>query len=208
MPPIKTRAALKQELSSTVSPGEETSFLASAVSSLEESRRHLQALREERAAIQRQVSIRARKRQDWKGKIPRPSGDPSRSEAIAELKRCSDAWCHRVASIRVRDGCWQLGFCDEFKAALSGLEGFAKIWIVAVAPKGLEFPAGKCCTGEGSRDVYLWLADVEAVDVKGGVVKIAGMNFEVSGNALEEVLILDVKPYVPYCDAWPSEVKE
>lgn len=208
MKSTKTRAILKRELSSSIPDGEEASFLASAAAALEESRRQLQKLRAERAALRRQISIRERKRQDWKGKVPRPAGDPGRTEALAELARCGVASCRCVASIQLRNERSQLRFFDDFKAALSGLAGFAKLWIVAVAPAWVGVEMGRCCGGEERRNVYLWLVDVEAVDVKEGVVQIVGMNFEFGEDALKEILVLDVKPYLPYCEAWPLDPKE
>lgn len=208
MKSTKTRATLKRELSSTIPAGEESSFLASAAAALEESRRQLQTLRAERAAIRRQISVRERKRQDWKGKVPRPAGDPGRTEALAELARCGAASCRRVASIQEGNGRLQLRFLDSFKAALSGLEGFAKMWIVAIAPVWVEVQEGRCCAGEGGKSVYLWLVDVEGFDVKEGVVQIAGMSFEFGGDVMGEILVLDVKPYLPYCEAWPFNSKE
>lgn len=206
---MKTRADLKRELIATVAPGEEISYLNSATSALEEARVALQSLRDERVRLKRLISIRERKHQDWKGKIPRGDSAPTRDDAQAEVARAGTAPCHRVADVTVggNDGTFELVFRDEFKRGLSGVMGFEKIWVIAVAKGESLFRGGRCMVGnreERDQGLFLWLANVVAVDEKTGIVKIEGVELTEDECKVEDIAILDIKPYLPYCEAWPS----
>lgn len=183
---MKTRADLKRELSVSVAPGAEQGFLASATSELESARALLSSLRSSRAEVRRLISIRERKRQDFKGKVPRRAA-ATRADAAAEVARAGAAPCHRVADVARAEGGLELRFRAEFKAALGGVGGFERAWVVAVA-RG---------------QVRLWLVEVRGVDERAGVVRLGGGG---AGLAQErgEVAVVDIKPYLPYCEAWAA----
>lgn len=206
---MKTRADLKRELAATVPLGEEESFLASATASLEESRAALQAFRDERVQLKRLISVRERKRQDWKGKVPRGTDPPTVADAHAEVARAGTAPCHRVADVTlVADGV-HLTFRNEFKRALNGADGFEKIWVVVRAPPHARFEGGRCVTGdaEDGQGLYLWLADVVSADDASGIVHVRGLEFVGDKGRIGDMTVVDIKPYLPYCEAWPGDPK-
>lgn len=207
---MKTRADLKRELDATVPIGEETTYLAAATSALETARAELQALREQRVNLMRQISVRERKRQDWKGKIVRGPNAPAISDAIAEVARAGCAQCHCIAGISLakNHGELWLRFRAAFRRALTGVDGFAKLWVIARVAGEAPLAHGLCASidngGPDNLSVYLWLVDVVAVDVKSGTVQVAGLSFLGSDADLSQIVVLDVKPYLPYCEAWPD----
>lgn len=206
---MKTRADLKRELAATVPLGEEEAFLASATMSLEKSRATLQAFRDERVQLKRLISVRERKRQDWKGKVPRGTNAPTITDAHAEVARAGAAPCHSVADVTLATDGVHLRFQDEFKRALNGVDGFEKIWVVALAPPNAKFEGGQCVTGavgEG-QGLYLWLADVVSADDATGVMHVRGLEFVGDEGRIGDVTVVDIKPYLPYCEAWPADPK-
>lgn len=204
-PSMKTRADLKRELAATVPPGQEGAFLVSATSALDEARASLQTLRDERVRLKRLISIRERKHQDWKGKVPRGNAAPTLEDAEAEVARAGAAPCHRVADVALAgDGVVEVRFRDEFKRALNGVDGFEKIWVIALATGQAQFSGGSCVAGDEGEGLYLWLADVVSADEKTGVVRVRGLGFVGDESRVGEVTVVDVKPYLPYCEAWSS----
>ncbi|MCB9680978.1 MAG: tRNA (N6-threonylcarbamoyladenosine(37)-N6)-methyltransferase TrmO [Alphaproteobacteria bacterium] len=94
--------------------------------------------------------------------------------------------------------------------ALSGLEGFGYIWVVAwfhlnkhwnptvVPPRGPKVRRGVLATRAPHRPNQLGLSAVELVGVEGHVLRVRGIDL------LDGTPVLDLKPYVPYADAFPD----
>lgn len=205
---MKTRADLKRELEQTVPHGEEQAVVDAANAALEAARANVKSLRAERARLMRQISIRERKMSDWKGKIPR-ADEPTMHAAEEELARAGTAVCQRVANLVADEHgrVARLQFHPEFRRALTGVDGFDKLWVVAWAPDGVALEGS--CRIAGAADapgenVYLWLAHICSADVTAGIVHISGLDFLTAHPALAEIAVLDVKPYLPYCDALPA----
>lgn len=189
----KTRKEMKDHLLATAPEGCETALLERTHLRLNETRRKLVAVRAERAKIMREVSIRQRKMTDWKGKIPRRN-EPTQHDVQRELKRLGQMPCAIVA--RFEDGVGKLVFDKYLASALTELDGFEKIWIIMTVPEGLSFKLGRC-----QNNIYLCLADVKKVDVKKGIVYISGLLPSGDLSLLKEITILDIKPYLAYCEA-------
>jgi tRNA-Thr(GGU) m(6)t(6)A37 methyltransferase TsaA len=98
------------------------------------------------------------------------------------------------------------GFPD---AALQDLEGFARIWLLFVFDRSEGWtPQVRPPRGGGKRGVLatrsphrpnaIGLSAVELVAVEAGALRVRGMDL------LDGTPILDIKPYVPYADAFPG----
>lgn len=221
-PPLKTRATLKRELMETIPHGSESAYLAKTEEDLLAAQHRLRDLRDEHVRIMRLISVRERKLRDWKGKVPRATdADPTLADAQVELARAGEMVCHRVAS--VLGGGRVLKFGAAYAKALDGLGGFAKLWVIMLVPASAAsaLACGECVPGvsratrEGSTSSRLFLnvVDVVTCDVAAGVVEMSGLiaanvesNFgaEALTKMLNDVVVLDVKPYLSYCEAWPE----
>ncbi len=94
--------------------------------------------------------------------------------------------------------------------ALRGLEGFSRIWILFVfhrsegwkplvqPPRGPRIKRGVLATRSPHRPNPLGLSAVELVAVEGRRLRVRGLDL------LDGTPILDLKPYVPYADAFPE----
>ncbi|CAN8076171.1 unnamed protein product [Agarophyton chilense] len=192
----KTRAQLKRELDETLADGEEHAFLHHVEMQLDQLQSQLRDLSATRAAIMRQISVRERKLNDWKGKIPR-TADFSCSDAQREVQRAGQMPCICVA--RFRDP--QHIFVEKmFCNALQGVERFSKLWLLMLAPTNLRFRA--LCLG---RDVHLCLVQVRACDSKRALLTIDPIPFDGDPNQLAHTIIFDMKPYLSYCEAWTEK---
>lgn len=190
-PSLKTRADLKLELMRTVPPGEESNVLQQVENQLESSRERLAALRTQRVSIMRQISIRERKLSDWKGKIPRTE-PPSVAAAMKEMRRLGEVPCHAVGKLRA-DGYIVVG--RDFARALTGVDGFEKVWLVVQDAEGVV-RTGRCVGVDEA--VCLCLVDVVSCDVKKGLLQVSGIHTS-DGT---EVTVLDIKPYLSYCESF------
>jgi tRNA-Thr(GGU) m(6)t(6)A37 methyltransferase TsaA len=94
-------------------------------------------------------------------------------------------------------------------AALRDLEGFERVWVVFVFDRsGGWAPLVKPPRGRGRRGVLatrspdrpnaLGLSAVELVAVEGRCLRVRGHDL------LDGTPVLDVKPYIPYADAFPD----
>jgi tRNA-Thr(GGU) m(6)t(6)A37 methyltransferase TsaA len=95
-------------------------------------------------------------------------------------------------------------------AALGGLEGFGRLWVVSwfhlnqgwnptvVPPRGPKVRRGVLATRAPHRPNQLGLSAVRVVRVEGHVVHVRGIDL------LDGTPVLDLKPYVPYADAFPD----
>lgn len=93
---------------------------------------------------------------------------------------------------------------------LQDLEGFSRIWIifhfhrsqgwapVVVPPRGPRIKRGVLATRSPHRPNPIGLSSVELVAVEGRSLHIRGQDF------LDGTPVLDIKPYVPYADAFPD----
>lgn len=94
--------------------------------------------------------------------------------------------------------------------ALKGLEGFGYVWVIAwmhlntswkptvVPPRGPKVRRGLFSTRSPHRPNALSLSALKLVGVEGRVVHVHGLDL------LDGTPVLDLKPYVPYADAFPG----
>ncbi len=94
--------------------------------------------------------------------------------------------------------------------ALRGLEGFQRIWVIfvfhrnegwkplVVPPRGPRVKRGVLATRSPHRPNAIGLSVVELVSVEGRRLRLRGVDL------LDGTPVLDLKPYVPYADAFPD----
>jgi len=94
--------------------------------------------------------------------------------------------------------------------ALRGLEGFARIWLIFAfhrsegwaplvkPPRGPRVKRGVLATRSPHRPNAIGLSAVELVAVEGRLLRLRGVDL------LDGTPVLDLKPYVPYADAFPD----
>ena len=95
-------------------------------------------------------------------------------------------------------------------AAIDGLAGFDYVWLITwlhlndrwnatvVPPRGPKVRRGVLSTRAPHRPNPIGLTAARLVRVEGHVLFLEGIDL------LDGTPVLDVKPYVPYCDAFPS----
>lgn len=99
----------------------------------------------------------------------------------------------------------------EYRAALADLDSFRRIWVLflfdrsrgwapRVKPPRGGPKRGVFATRAPNRPTQIGLTTVEllGVDVSSGSVQVRGIDL------LDGTPILDLKPYLPFCDAWPT----
>jgi len=96
------------------------------------------------------------------------------------------------------------------EATLSGLAGFTRVWLVFVfhrsegwapmvrPPRGPRVKRGVFATRSPHRPNAIGLSCVELVGVEGRTLRLRGVDL------LDGTPVLDIKPYVPYADAFPE----
>lgn len=94
--------------------------------------------------------------------------------------------------------------------ALRALEGFERIWLIYVfhmnegwsalvtPPRGPRIKRGVLATRSPHRPAPIGLSAVELVSIEERMLRVRGVDL------LDGTPILDIKPYVPYADAFPS----
>ena len=94
--------------------------------------------------------------------------------------------------------------------ALLGLDGFDYVWVLVwlhlnkhwnptvVPPRGPRVRRGVLATRAPHRPNHLGLSALKVVGVEGHVVHVEGLDL------LDGTPVLDIKPYVPYADAFPN----
>ena len=100
---------------------------------------------------------------------------------------------------------------EEFlpESALRGLEGFERIWVIFAFHRSEGWaPLVKPPRGQGRKGVLatrsphrpnpIGLSALELVGIEGRVLTVRGMDL------LDGTPVLDIKPYVPYADAFPE----
>jgi len=99
-----------------------------------------------------------------------------------------------------------------YRDALCDLDGFSHVWVIThlhlnlgwkpkvTPPRGPKRRRGVFATRAPHRPNQLGLSALEitTVDVEGGRVGVRGLDI------LDGTPVLDVKPYLPYCDAFPT----
>lgn len=99
----------------------------------------------------------------------------------------------------------------NFEMALEGLEGFSRIWVLFVfdrngdqwrpkvqPPRHLDHKVGVFATRSPYRPNPIGLSCVELLEIRGRTLLVRGHDL------LDGTPILDVKPYLPYADAFPE----
>ncbi len=94
--------------------------------------------------------------------------------------------------------------------ALKDLEGFDYLWVLAwlhlnhhwnptvMPPRGPRVRRGTLATRAPHRPNPIGLSATRLLRVEGLVLTVAGIDL------LDQTPVLDIKPYVPYCDAFPQ----
>ncbi|MBK9974875.1 MAG: tRNA (N6-threonylcarbamoyladenosine(37)-N6)-methyltransferase TrmO [Planctomycetes bacterium] len=103
-----------------------------------------------------------------------------------------------------------LELLPEFTPALKDLAGFEYIWALCwlhlnehwkpqvVPPRGPKVARGLFATRAPHRPNPIGLSALQVISVKGRVIHVHGIDF------LDGTPVLDIKPYVPYADAFPD----
>ncbi len=116
----------------------------------------------------------------------------------------------RQSTLSNNSGFIELNTGFNYEQALEDLEGFGKIWIVfvfhhnsnwkpKVQPPRSTRKRGVFSTRSPHRPNPIGMNCVNLVKIEGRKLYIE--NFDM----LDETPVLDIKPYVPYCDAFPNE---
>ena len=98
----------------------------------------------------------------------------------------------------------------EFTPALKDLAGFAYIWVLAwmhlnehwkpqvVPPRGPKVARGLFATRAPHRPNPIALSALKLLGVERNIVRVLGIDL------IDGTPVLDIKPYVPYADAFPG----
>ncbi|MGD1861384.1 MAG: tRNA (N6-threonylcarbamoyladenosine(37)-N6)-methyltransferase TrmO [Leptolyngbyaceae cyanobacterium] len=102
-------------------------------------------------------------------------------------------------------------FAEQVPAiALKDLEGFEYLWVIAwlhlnqrwnptvMPPRGPRVRRGTLATRAPHRPNPIGLSATRIQRIEATVIHIEGIDF------LDRTPVLDIKPYIPYCDAWPQ----
>ena len=94
--------------------------------------------------------------------------------------------------------------------ALKDLDGFEYLWVIAwlhlnrhwnptvIPPRGPRVRRGTLATRAPHRPNPLGLSATRLIKIEGLVIYVEGIDL------LDQTPVLDIKPYVPYCDAFPN----
>ena len=94
--------------------------------------------------------------------------------------------------------------------ALSGLEGIEYIWVISwfhlnhhwnptvIPPRGPRVRRGVLATRAPHRPNQLGLSATRLLSVQGHILEVEGLDL------IDQTPVLDIKPYVPYADAFPD----
>ncbi len=102
-------------------------------------------------------------------------------------------------------------FAERIPAiALQDLEGFERIWVISwlhlnkhwnptvIAPRGPKIRRGTLATRAPHRPNPIGLSALKLVGIEGLILQVEGIDL------LDQTPVLDIKPYVSYCDAFPE----
>lgn len=98
---------------------------------------------------------------------------------------------------------------DRYAAALAGLDGFERIWVLYVFDRAVPFresvvpyrddrPHGLFATRAPCRPNPIGLSSLRLMGISGSTLRVAGLDI------LDGSPVLDIKPYVPEFDAFPG----
>ncbi len=94
--------------------------------------------------------------------------------------------------------------------ALQDLQGFERIWLITwlhlnqhwnptvIAPRGPRIRRGTLATRAPHRPNPIGLSATKLIKIEGLIVEVEGIDL------LDQTPVLDIKPYVTYCDAFPT----
>ena len=120
----------------------------------------------------------------------------------------------RQASV-INEGGVQRGTIEIFSdfvppRALRDLEGFEYLWVIAwfhlnknwnpmvAPPRGKGKKRGVLATRAPHRPNSIGLSAVRLIEIKGNIIEIEALDL------LDGTPVLDIKPYIPYADAFPD----
>jgi tRNA (adenine37-N6)-methyltransferase len=98
----------------------------------------------------------------------------------------------------------------NFEQALEDLEGFSKIWLIywfdrnenwkpkVLPPRGPAIKRGVFATRSPHRPNPIGLSLVDLIEIKGRTLYVSNVDL------LDKTPILDIKPYLPYAEAFPD----
>jgi len=121
----------------------------------------------------------------------------------SELKNQPEDYTPVIAKLEI--------FTDKVPAiALKDLDGFDRIWVIAwlhlnkhwnpmvTPPRGPKVKRGTLATRAPHRPNPIGLSAPKIHKVEGNIIFVEGIDL------LDQTPILDIKPYVTYCDAFPE----
>lgn len=178
----KTRKELKALLSQVTPAGEEQGVLEDAERQLKAVQDEIKALTARSIAVGRDISVRERKLADWKGKIARENiPPPTRAlERAGEMEWVSIGNLCEHGNDNNNN---TLVLHKMYRRSMMGLSGFSHAWLILV---------GRYC--KTIRTVAVAMKKVE--EAAGLII------FDNQAQLdLEDFVIVDIKPYLVYCDA-------
>ncbi|MDC1141820.1 tRNA (N6-threonylcarbamoyladenosine(37)-N6)-methyltransferase TrmO [Planctomycetota bacterium] len=116
----------------------------------------------------------------------------------------------QVLEDRALDATIELVNGQNFDQALQGLEGFGRVWVLSwmhlnegwkptvIPPRGPKKRQGVFATRSPHRPNPLALSCLRLIKIEGRVLHVNGIDL------LDGTPVLDIKPYVPYADAFPQ----
>lgn len=116
----------------------------------------------------------------------------------------------QVLEDRALDATIELLPMRNFEQALTDLAGFDYIWVVAwlhlnehwkptvIPPRGAKVRRGLFATRSPHRPNPIGLSALRLIKVEGRVLHVRGIDL------LDLTPVLDIKPYIPYADAFPD----
>lgn len=111
---------------------------------------------------------------------------------------------------RAQDASIELVAGRNFEQALKDLEGFEYIWVLAwlhlnegwnpqvIPPRGPKVKRGLFATRAPHRPNPIGLSALKLTGIEGRTLKVRGIDL------LDGTPVLDIKPYIPYSDAFPK----
>jgi tRNA-Thr(GGU) m(6)t(6)A37 methyltransferase TsaA len=111
---------------------------------------------------------------------------------------------------RVQEATIELVPGRNFEQALKDLDGFEYIWVLAwlhlnegwnpqvIPPRGPKVKRGLFATRAPHRPNPIGLSALKLVGIDGRMLKVSGIDL------LDGTPVLDIKPYIPYSDAFPN----
>ncbi len=117
---------------------------------------------------------------------------------------------HDAADPHIRDAWLELDPAQVPPSALKGLGEFDYIWVISwlhlnhhwnptvIPPRGPRVRRGVLSTRAPHRPNPIGLSAARVMEVTGHRIRVRGIDL------LDETPILDLKPYVPYADAFPN----